>query len=51
MHYRQGGLKVLMQFTHPKVKSIAAALRQTAQQWVNTLHFFIYVFRTQLAPL
>jgi hypothetical protein len=40
-----------MSFSRPKAKSIAAALRQTAQQWDNTLHFFMGLFRTSLAPL
>jgi hypothetical protein len=44
-------LKKLMSFSRPKAKSIAAALRQTAQQWDNTLHFFMGLFRTSLAPL
>jgi hypothetical protein len=44
-------LKKLMHFSRPKANSIAAALRQTAQQWDNTLAFFIRLFRTSLAPL
>jgi hypothetical protein len=44
-------LKKLMNFSRPKSKSIAAALQQTAQQWDNTLHFFIWLFRTSFAPL
>jgi transposase len=44
-------LKKLMHFSRPKAKSNAAALQQTDQQWDNTLHFFICLFRTQLAPL
>jgi hypothetical protein len=44
-------LKKLMNFSRPKVKSIAAAMQQTAQQWHNTLAFFISLFRTPLAQL
>jgi hypothetical protein len=44
-------LKKLMHFSRPKAKSNAAALQKTDQQWDNTLHFFICLFRTQLAPL
>jgi hypothetical protein len=44
-------LKKLMHFNRPKVKSIAAAMHHTAQLWDNTLHFFIWLFRTSLAPL
>jgi hypothetical protein len=34
-------LKKLMNFSRPKSKSIAAAMRQTAQQWDNTLAFLL----------
>jgi hypothetical protein len=44
-------LKKLMCFSRPKVKSIAIAMQQTAQQWDNTLHFFIWLFRRPLAAL
>jgi hypothetical protein len=44
-------LKKLMNFNRPKAKSNAIAMQQTAQQWDNTLHFFMGLFRTPLAPL
>jgi hypothetical protein len=40
-----------MNFNRPKAKSNAIAMQQTAQQWDNTLHFFMGLFRTPLAPL
>jgi hypothetical protein len=44
-------LKKLMHFSRPKAKSIALALQQTEKHWENTLHFFIWLFRTPLAPI
>jgi hypothetical protein len=44
-------LKKLMNFNRLKAKSNAIAMQQTAQQWDNTLHTFIWLYRTSLASL